>query len=135
MIKPNFSVPLTLGGLIKQLEPFPLYTPVFVCDFNYTVGDLVSYRAHYQYLAIDPKPISSFKEASTVEFCLKIFREAEEKIFVGYKGGEFLMTRETPVFISPYASFIQIYTLRVERFDWLLSSEAVVIQGVEFKDF
>lgn len=101
---------LTLGQLISQLEElsqevkqfreFYNYEPRVYLDFgNMVPGRYDSYRGDYSALAlsydehVEPYSYSEFLEET---------RECVGPIFYGYKGGEFIMSLETPLWVANY---------------------------------
>lgn len=86
---------LTLGQMIDKLKH--LHPDTLAVGF----GDLNSYRGYYHDLAFEPsdkeKPISTL---------LAQCQAAMGEIFHGYKGGEYQMGRNTPLWISEYGSVI-----------------------------
>lgn len=81
---------MTLGKLIKQLEEMP----EDACVAN--LIDPHSYRGYYIDIAF------SVDGTTTAANLLKTCRSVMGKEFTGYKGGEFLMGENTPVWISSY---------------------------------
>ena len=93
------SPQLTLGEIICKLEALEPETSV-VFDFaNVVPISLDSWRGSYDELAIEYGPSSS---ALRVDAFLEMLREAIGKTFIGYKGGDFVMGRRTPVWVSHY---------------------------------
>lgn len=84
---------LTLGSLIKQLEEFPK---------DQKIVDLVdahSYRGYYSDLAF------TFGNPITVsDLAKKLKTDCLNNEFYGYKGGDFLMDENTPLWFSTYGS-------------------------------
>lgn len=62
------------------------------------VGPLDSYRGYYSDIAIEPHG------ESTVGELLEAVTAAIGKTFYGYKGGDFVMSKMTPVWISGYGT-------------------------------
>jgi hypothetical protein len=65
-------------------------------------GSLDSYRGYYEQLAIEPEMGGDGKKVTVEEF-LKRLEEAVGATFTGYKGGEFTMDRDTPIWIAEYS--------------------------------
>lgn len=86
---------LTLGELIDVLEALPADTLVRYNDGRspYTFS---SYRGHYRDLALQDA------NGITAGTLLVEARRADGQMFIGYKGGEFTMTRDTPLWRSEY---------------------------------
>lgn len=85
---------LTLGGLIKVMEENPSCDAVtkegfYICQPH-------SYRGYYSDLSFET---SSEKP---IDFIKTLKEETLDKTFVGYKGGDFVMAADTPLWIAPY---------------------------------
>lgn len=87
---------LTLGGLIEALEAAPARAVVTFSDGRHP-REMDSYRGYYSDLAI-----SCGSEPMTARGLLSIARAALNAEFTGYKGGEFMMKEETPLWRSEY---------------------------------
>lgn len=86
---------LTLGELIGKLEKFPTATPCRY-DFNVVGPDGIdSYRGYYDELAL-----GCGRQGVTAGEVLVTCRSAVGREFHGYKGGTFLMTEATPVWVA-----------------------------------
>ena len=91
---------LTLGAAIRELSMMP--KPYMVAfDFNnFSPGEEMSYRGYYSDLAFDPES----DEPKTVEAFLHQLKAALDREYMGYKGGDFLMGGETPLWVSGYGT-------------------------------
>ncbi len=90
--KERAATQMTLGCLIAELEKLPPERTIV------GFGNPHSYRGYYSDLAFEPT-----EDEITVIHLLTICREdCMGQKFVGYKGGDFYMTAETPVWISDY---------------------------------
>ena len=89
---------LTLGQAIDKLKAANAES-VVLFDFGGSPNEAMSYRGYYSDLAFDKKadPIT------VVEF-LEMCREALGKTFTGYKGGDFTMSEDTPLWASEYGT-------------------------------
>ena len=58
-------------------------------------GDFHSYRGYYRFISLETSPVEI-----TVSAFLKVVTDAIGSVFEGYKGGDFLMTQNTPVWVS-----------------------------------
>lgn len=87
---------LTLGGLIEALEAAPAKAVVTFSD-GQRPREMCSYRGYYSDLAI-----SCGSKPMTAKGLLSIARAALNAEFTGYKGGEFMMMEETPLWRSEY---------------------------------
>lgn len=91
---------MKLGELIKALEEVENKAlPVSILPFDLAPTGFDSYRGFYNELAIS---YSSGAEEPTVEEFLNWARACVGNTFTGYKGGEYLMGEDTPVWISNY---------------------------------
>lgn len=101
------SSQLTLGELILTLEKFDPGMPIKVervaptnddpSLWNY--GDVESYRGYYSDLYID----YTYNDERTVEYALDNLRSAVGETFEGYKGGDYTMSRHTPIWVDQYS--------------------------------
>ena len=88
---------LTLGQLIKRLDRVPGVTKILTTDGQGIEG-LCSYRGYYSDLALNPV-------GGPVWTADQLLREAKLAInteLTGYKGGEFRMTKDTPLWLARY---------------------------------
>lgn len=94
---------LNLGEIIDLLEAWP--KPEDACRFDFgdmEPVDLISYRGSYDQLAITYRDGVDYPNP-TVIHVLEMLRAAVGKEFSGYKGGEYVMTAKTPVWIANYS--------------------------------
>lgn len=89
---------LTLWQLIAKLEACDQAKHVFINSSSDFPGYLDSYRGYYEQLAVT---IQSKNLVKVAEF-LKLCKGAIGRMLTGYKGGEFLMNGDTPVWASNY---------------------------------
>lgn len=93
----------TLGNLIDELEKYPKDWGVYILPFNLVPEEFCSYRGYYEDLNLTvitrSEAISKNKEM-TVGRLLEMAKEANGKTFYGYKGGEFTMNRNTPIWVG-----------------------------------
>lgn len=115
----------TLGEMIMRLETIRNedYPVIFdVVKFHPTGID--SWRGVYSELALE---YSSEGEPMSAKQFLTILKETMSKTLVGYKGGDFLMGKTTPVWVannSETYSFREGYTAVI---DIVLSTSEIVI--------
>lgn len=101
-----------LGELIARLENMPGEQPIRV-EFDGRLcnpGDVDSYRGYYSDLYID---YEGAEERTTGDF-LQNLREAVGETFTGYKGGDYTMSRSTPVWVDYYGGASGIGVTGVE---------------------
>lgn len=79
---------MTLGKLIDRLETLPPETKIGISSPH-------SYRGYYSDLSFEltetPIPVAD---------ALKMARDCMGEVFMGYKGGDFQMGRNTPVWLA-----------------------------------
>lgn len=83
---------MTLGGLIEALEKLPPEATV------HGIGEPMSYRGYYRDLAFEPS-----RKARPAAAVLADCRAAMGEVFEGYKGGDYVMGRSTPVWSAYYS--------------------------------
>jgi hypothetical protein len=95
---------LTLGELIEKIESIVKYQKDreeeadVVYDFEYLFPTSIdSWRGSYDELALD---WSSDGDRMKVSSFLKMIKECIGKTFVGWKGGDFIMDKDTPIWIA-----------------------------------
>lgn len=104
---------LTLGKLIEALEAVPDKTiPIWFDKGRGSPGGLGSYRGYYSDLAFETGA------PCMVDSVLKHAKKALDTIFEGYKGGDFLMDADTPLWRSEWGecSGVAIMDIRVEPY-------------------
>jgi hypothetical protein len=91
---------MTLGKLIEKLKSVDGDLRV-VCSDNQdeAPGEAMSYRGYYSDLAFKPTA-----EPVTVGALLARCEAALDTEMTGYKGGEFRMGADTPLWVAPYGS-------------------------------
>lgn len=88
--------PMTLGALIDALEAMPPEEGIEF-DFGYMrPTTLDSWRGVYAYLALGYEGAGAITVADLLTNCC----EAVGAYFDGWKGGSFLMSRETPIYVD-----------------------------------
>lgn len=88
--KDRAATQMTLGKLIDRLSELPAAMPIE------GIHNPHSYRGYYCDLAFERG------DKMTVEDALKTARGCMGEVFEGYKGGDFQMGRNTPVWLSSY---------------------------------
>lgn len=95
---------LTLGEIISRCEAIPSSDsePNVVYDFEYlhpvSIG---SWRGSYSELALD---FSDDNIEMKLSVFISILKDSVGHTFTGYKGGEFTMSRHTPVWVANYGN-------------------------------
>lgn len=91
---------MTLGELIAALDRKEPGESVHF-DFGYFTPDsLHSWRGSYEQLALGYT--NEYVSKITVKELLVMLRDARVKTFHGYKGGEYFMDDDTPVWVANY---------------------------------
>lgn len=94
---------MRLAGLIETLAALPPDAPVYIDDEP--AGKLGSYRGYYNQLTIyraGGRGHGGDATPTTVAELLADARNADGEIFMGYKGGDYTMDLDTPVWASDY---------------------------------
>lgn len=110
--KQDKNLQLTLGELIEKLDGNETYyskhreeeKPRRVridAGYNYPSG-LGSYRGYYQDLAI--RYTDDHEERLNAEELKEKLENAVGKVYTGYKGGQFQMSEETPVWLANWGN-------------------------------
>lgn len=89
--------PISLGALIDALNEYAPDKQVYFDFCGVRPGAVASYRGYYDHLAISPSD-----KPRTVRDLVDELAACVGKVFEGYKGGDFRMTRDTPMWVSPY---------------------------------
>lgn len=92
--KERATTQLTLGQLIAQLQALPPHMPVAPLEAPH------SYRGYYCDLAFEVRGEASRPAGELLAEC----RQAMGRVFTGYKGGDFMMGANTPLWIAEYGS-------------------------------
>jgi hypothetical protein len=103
---------LTLGCLIEELKKADQDLRVIENHTSKGVSSPHSYRGYYSDLALERSD-----EVNSVRDLLSKLLNVQDQELTGYKGGEFLMTDDTPLWISEYgnSSGIAIISTKIER--------------------
>lgn len=99
--EPTYHGTLTLGGVIKLLEGCDeAAAPVYFDFGNCRPSILRSYRGDYSHLALGFDVGDGARRPHNVADVLKTLRDADGATFEGYKGGDYKMTRDTPLWVA-----------------------------------
>lgn len=90
-----------LGELIDKLKRMDLTLPVYF-DNGQHPTDIDSWRGIYSELALSHEVGG---EPLTGGALLEILEGAIDKTFTGYKGGDYVMTADTPVWVDNYGCY------------------------------
>lgn len=89
---------MRLGGLIETLRDLPGDLPVRYDDGTYP-QEFASYRGYYENLTLVPGD-----EPATVKDLLMKAEAANGATFQGWKGGDYTMALDTPVWADDYGN-------------------------------
>lgn len=106
---------LTLGEIISKLEPIVEKQQQrikegkdeaeVVFDFEYLYPTKIdSWRGSYAELALNFVDSDSSEVKMTVSQFTEMLKNTVRKEFTGYKGGEYIMSRHTPVWVANYGN-------------------------------
>jgi hypothetical protein len=90
---------ITLGEFIKQLKLRPQDQGICFDFGGLEPNDIGSYRGFYDELSIGFAESGRFRNVGEL---LAELEDAVGKVFEGYKGGDFRMGRETPLWVANY---------------------------------
>ena len=119
----KISPQLLLGELILKLEA--VNTPrkdgsekEVRFDFGYFTPTIIdSWRGSYNELALG---YSETEKDITVGELIKMLEKAIGKTYTGFKGGEFVMGRNTPIWVSNYGESSFTGIIGVKDLGWLI---------------
>ena len=100
---------LRLGDLIDALEGVAPDTLVQFDFGGFEPTGVASYRGYYSDLAI-----GFAEDGLKAGELLKILKEAEGAVFTGYKGGDFRMDRQTPMWVDNWGKYNGVAVVAVE---------------------
>lgn len=95
---------MTLGEMIAKLDNIDQSYAIVIDHIDHgevIPTDLMSYRGYYRDLAINYE--KDYREVSVNEFSNSL-KEAIGKTYTGYKGGDFIMSKITPMWVDGYGS-------------------------------
>ena len=115
---------LSLGKLINELGKYSETAHVAFDFANTYPSGLGSSRGYYEHLAIDyaDARYGDKREMMTVGELLSVLRSAVGKSFTGWKGGEYFMYLDTPLWVDHQGiwSSTAIVGVREETKDYLV---------------
>lgn len=95
------SPQLTLGELLLKLESIDDSDVPVYFDFEYLrPAGIGSWRGSYSELALS----FASEGRMSVDELLTLLKEAVGKEYTGYKGGEFIMSKHTPIWVANYGN-------------------------------
>lgn len=115
----------TVGALLQALEKCPSRATVLFDFAGFRPGDFDSYRGYYECLSIEPRspeqkmPVTgNHIEPETVAAFFLRLTEMIGKHITGYKGGEYLVTKETAIWVSYYGRADSTAIHKIKIRDW-----------------
>jgi hypothetical protein len=105
---------LRLGQLIKLLEELPQEENVRFDFCNFTPDDVMSYRGYYSDLAISYKENEEVKVSDLLNKLNSVRNTVQE----GYKGGDYIMHDEVPVWVANYGKCHGTAVVGVKKADY-----------------
>ena len=102
---------MELGELLDALKSLDRDHSVRFGFGYFTPDGIDSYRGYYDHLALG----YTEQKAATVGELSDLLSSAVGKKFTGYKGGEFTMDRDTPVWVANYSECPSTAILAVEQ--------------------
>lgn len=91
---------MTLGELITALKRKDPERPVYFDFVHFQPKGIHSYRGYYDQLAIGYNNEAGYN--MRVSELLPLLRDALGATFQGYKGGDYVMSENTPVWVANY---------------------------------
>jgi len=96
---------ITLGRFIKQVKKLKKDEEIFINIGGIYPTGIESYRGYYDELALTfTSDEFSKHRIKTAGELLKLLESAIGKTFTGYKGGDFVMNENTPVWLANYGN-------------------------------
>jgi hypothetical protein len=105
---------MTLGDLIDALTNCDAKYVRIASPVRLTPASLSSYRGYYEDLAIEYEEGDRARTAIGRADFLRMLKEAVGATFTGYKGGEFMMGRDTLLWVSNYGECSSCRVVGVE---------------------
>lgn len=101
---------ITLGELIERLKFCEFDKYISFCFGGLKPGKVNSYRGYYDHVAIEPDG-----EFRTVQEFLLHLESIYNTVMTGYKGGDYLMDADTPVWVAKYGKTSSTRVIGVEE--------------------
>lgn len=116
----HFGDQLTVGDLIDELKKAPESAYLTFEWGGMPLGGWESYRGSYDEIALfvgDPYKRNTNRVGTTLEAMNADL--AERKVFVGYKGGDYVFTRDRCLWVSQHGETSNTYVsgVRIKRWD------------------
>lgn len=91
---------LTIGEFIERLERMPSENTVYFDFDGLEPTGFASYRGFYDHLALGFREPSYQTDRVKAQNLLSMALAASKGIFTGWKGGEFIMHKDTPLWVA-----------------------------------
>jgi len=118
---------MNLGELIDRLKQSPPLNDVRISGmYRGTPNRVTSYRGYYEDLGIVPDRREDVQPLN-VSGVIRLLEFAIGQEFTGYKGGEFVMSRSTRVWVSEYGSASGLSVYAVEDVSNIVESFTSII--------
>ena len=109
---------MTLGSLIDQLKARPQDQPVVFEFGRMQPTSINSYRGYYDQLALGFEMPSWDAKDATVATLLGLCQDVDGKVLEGYKGGDYLMGRDTEVWVANWGETCSTWLVGVTGDDY-----------------
>lgn len=110
---------LTLGEFIRRLEQVPADSSIKFDFVYFKPKGIHSYRGDYSQLALGYTNEGDPKVSEILELC----RDAVGRKFYGYKGGEYYMDEETPMWVANSDEAGRTAIVNVRNHGWIVTIE------------
>lgn len=110
---------LTLGQLLAELSDYGENILVYLDESNHSITNPHSYRGYYSDMAFESTP-----EKVTVKDLRKKCEAVLDTNMEGYKGGDFFMDKDTPLWVSEWGDNSGIAMISI---DWNEQKNALII--------
>ena len=107
----------TLGYLIERLERLDPTVEVYYDFVYFHPKGIHSYRGYYEQLALG---YANAGDPPNVGQLLAELKDADGKEFTGYKGGEYAMRSDTPMWVAKHDEAGGTAIIDVEDRDWFV---------------
>lgn len=109
---------MTINEILKALKDVNDDAPVFVSGTLSVelTGEVMSWRGDYDCLALGYCLYGDSNDSITVGKLKSLLQNSIGKTFMGYKGGEFVMEKDTLVYLDNYGFATGHYIARVFAF-------------------
>lgn len=115
---------ITLGALIDGLSQCKPDAYIQFRFASLNPGRLRSYRGYYDHLAIEPD--GSFTRVADF---LQHARHVLGKSFEGYKGGDYVMDDDTPIWVANWGDTSSTRVTGITDDDWRVIIETIETEG------